>query len=305
MKKVLILNHYQKACGVQQFGRRVWDLVKDSNKVNYSYREVEDVKTFYKYATEVAPDIILFNWHRGTMPWLTEEIVLSLGSKSYFIFHDEVTRINYDKYLFFGDYDFNGGEKFGNKKVLLPRPLLKYTGDYPKNSVPTIGCFGFGFWNKGYHKLTKLVNDTFRKSVLNLHMPYSYFGDPLKTQTKEVEKECRKLATNPGMKLNITHDLLDDDGVLKFLAGNDLNAFLYDNNGEGISSVIDYALSVKRPIAISDSKMFRHIYNMDIFVEKTPIEFILKNGTEPLEKYYSMWNPDKFQVEMDKVFNGD
>lgn len=306
MKTVLILNHHQPNCGVMQFGVRVWKLVKDSANVNYIYREVEEHRAFDKYVRELRPDIILYNWHKGTMGWLTEEMVKSLPNiKHYFMFHDFPVRENYDRYLFFGDYDFSGGAKFGSKKVLLPRPLLKYDGEYPENEVPTIGCFGFAFWNKGYHRLTKLVNDTFRKSVLNLHMPYSFFGDPQKTQTREVEKECRRLATNPGMKLNITHDFLDDSGVLKFLAGNDLNAFLYDNNGEGISSVIDYALSVKRPIAISDSKMFRHIYNMDIFVDKTPIEFILKNGTKPLERFYDMWNITNFQKEMDKVFDGN
>lgn len=303
MKKVLILNHYQKACGVQSFGLRVWNLVKDSKNVNYHYREVEDVKTFYRYATEVAPDIILFNWHRGTMPWLTEEIVSSLGSKSYFMFHDEVTRKNYDKYIFFGDYDFTKGKKFGNKKVLLPRPLLEYNGAYKENSTLTVGSFGFGFWNKGYHTLTKLINEQFPWSVVNFHMPYSYFGDPLKKQTKEVEAECRKLATK--VELHITHDLLDDAGVLKFLAGNDINIFLYGENGEGISSVLDYALSVRRPIAISDSKMFRHVASDDILVSKNSIENILAKGTKPLEKYYEMWNIENFKKEMDDVFNGD
>jgi hypothetical protein len=303
MKKVLVINHYQKACGVQSFGLRVWNLVKDSKSVDYYYREVEDVKTFYRYATEIAPDVILFNWHRGTMPWLTEEIVSSLGSKSYFMFHDEVTRKHYDKYLFFGDYDFTKGEKFGDKKILLPRPLLKYDGGYKENDALTIGSFGFGFWNKGYHTLTNLINTEFPWSVVNFHMPYSYFGDPQKKQTKQVEAECRKLATK--IELHITHDLLDDNGVLEFLAGNDINIFLYEENGEGISSVLDYALSVKRPIAISDSRMFRHISNNDILISKNSIESILAKGTKPLEKYYTMWNIENFKEEMDNIFNGN
>jgi hypothetical protein len=301
MKKVLILNHYQKACGVMQFGRRVWDLIKDSREIDYSYREVEDVKTFYKYATEVAPDIILFNWHKGTMSWLTEEIVSSLGSKSYFIFHDFPTQKNYDKYLFFGDYDFSGGKKFGDKKILLPRPLLRYRGDYPKNNKLTIGSFGFGFWNKGYHTLTELVNRTLPGSVLNFHMPYSYFGDPTKKQTKAVEAECRRLATN--ITLNITHELLDDQGVLKFLAGNDINAFLYEENGEGISSVTDYALSVNRPIAISKSKMFRHIQKPEIMIENNSLLDILNTGTKPLLEFYDRWNTGRFWEEMDNIYD--
>jgi hypothetical protein len=306
MTTVLILNHYQKSCGVQQFGRRIYDLAKASKTINYEYREVEDTATFLKYYNGIKPDIILYNWHRGTMPWLTEDIIKSLKNvKHYFIFHEEVTRINYDKYLFFGDYDFTGGKKFGKKKILLPRPLLEYTGDYPKNDIITIGSFGFGFWQKGYHTLTKLVSDTFDKAILNLHMPYSYFGDPLKKQTNEVQNECWKMATNPNLRLNITHDFLDDNGVLKFLAGNDINVFLYGENGQGISSVIDYALSVRRPIAISESKMFRHIATDEIIVGKKSIQEILSNGTKPLEQFYKKWSVEKFSTEMDKTFDGN
>jgi len=304
MKTVLIVNHYRINCGVQQFGRRVWDLAKHSTKVKFTYIEVEDKETFFHWYKEIKPDIVLYNWHRGTMPWLTENIVTNLrGSKHYFIFHEEFTRKNFDKYLFFGDYDFTNGDKFGSKKVLLPRPLLKYGGDYPVNDVTTIGSFGFGFWNKGYHTLTELVNRTFEHAVLNFHMPYSFFGDPLKKQSKEVEYECRKLVTNPGLKLNITHDFLDDAGVLKFLAGNDINVFLYGENGQGISSVIDYALSVKRPIAISDSKMFRHVAKDNITVGNNSIQDIIDNGTEQLNEFYTRWSPENFQEELDKVFD--
>lgn len=305
-KTVLILNHWQKSCGVQQFGRRVWDLVKDSKSVNYIYREVEDRNLFLKYVNEFHPDIILYNWHHGTMSWLSESDVSGLKDiKHYFIYHEEHTRNLYNKYLFFGDYDFSGGNKFGDKKALLPRPLLKYDGEYPKNDIITIGSFGFGFWNKGYHTLTKLVNETFDKAVLNFHMPYSFFGDPQKKQTREVEAECRRLSTNPDIKLNITHEFLDDAGVLKFLAGNDINIFLYGENGEGISSVVDYALSVKRPIAISDSKMFRHIAKDDIILRGQSIKDILDKGIEPTQEFYDKWNPNKFQIEMDNAINDD
>lgn len=305
MKTVLIVNHHQPNCGVMQFALRIWNLVKNSEKVKYIYREMENKQTFINYVNELKPDFILYNWHRGTMTWLSEDTITSLPNiKHYFIFHEEITRINYDKYLFFGGYDFSGGENFGDKKVLLPRPLLKYEGDYPKNEVTNIGCFGFGFWNKGYDTLAKLVNDTFEHATLNFHMPRSHFGDPQGTQTREVESECRKLITNPRVKLNITRDFLDDNGVLEFLAGNDINVFLYRENGEGISSVIDYALSIKRPIAISNSKMFRHIAKEEIIVsDENSIQNILARGTEPLKHIYKTWDTYYFKQEMDNVFN--
>ena len=60
-------------------------------------------------------------------------------------------------------------------------------------------------------------------------------------------------------------------------------------HGRGISSAIDYAISVKKPIGISDSYMFRNIYNDSICLYKVSIEECLQNSTEHcrqfLEKY--------------------
>ena len=303
MTTVLLVNHKQPACGVYQFGKRIYDLVKDSENVIYYYTEVDELASYCSAVNFYKPDIIVYNWHRGTMPWLTEKMIIGDTSyKHYFIFHEEFVRKNYDKYLFLGAYDFTNGEKFGDKKVLLPRPLLEYNGTYSKNKVLTVGSFGFGFWQKGFHELTSVINHSFDKAVLNLHMPYSFFGDPLKEQTNAVELECWNRVSNSGFTLNITHELLDDDGVLKFLAGNDINMFLYGENGEGISSVIDYALSVKRPIAISNSKMFRHLDNSEILYSENSIVDIINKGTKPLEKYYKDWSIENFRKEFDKVF---
>ena len=133
-------------------------------------------------------------------------------------------------------------------------------------------------------------------------MPYSFFGDPLHEQGDEVEAACIEECTNPGIKLNITHDFKDDSDTLKFLASNDINVFLYGENGEGISSVIDYALSVKRPIAISKSRMFRHIMNNAILIDNNSIEEIIERGTGPLERFYSDWSTNNFRTELDKEF---
>lgn len=304
MKKVLIVNHRIQNCGVQQFGKRIYHLVRDSKNINFLYSEVENIIEYKKSLDFYNPDIVVYNWHRGTMPWLSEGVIRGYQDfQHYFIFHDEFTRKTYDKYLFFGDYDFTRGEKFGDKKVLLPRPLMEYSGKYTKNKILTIGSFGFGFWQKGFHTLTKLVTESFNKAILNLHMPYSYFaGHEYMAETDKIKIECKRLVENTGITLNITENFLDENEVLGFLAGNDINMFLYGENGEGISSVIDYALSVKRPIAISNSQMFRHISNDSILLNKTSIRDIVKNGTRPLEPYYEKWSIDNFRKEFDKVF---
>jgi hypothetical protein len=304
MKPILFLSHPEHACGVFQFGRRVFELASQSNKLEFTYREMLTRKDYMNIYSQYNPEYIIYNWHRGTMPALTESLIQEKKvTKHYFIFHDEFTRQYYDKYLFFGDYDFSGGAKFGEKKVLLPRPLMEYDGEYRENEVVNIGSFGFGFWNKGYHTLTELVNRTFDKAILNFHIPRSAFGDPLDTQTNQVIAECRRLNTNPNVQLNITRNLLPTEEVLEFLAGNDINVFMYQENGEGISSVIDYALSVKRPIAISNSRMFRHIPIENILLESNSIQDILERGIKPLEPYYEKWKPQNFIKEMEDIFD--
>ena len=127
MKPVLFLSHPEHACGVWQFGRRVFELASQSEKVRFIYREMLTKSDYFKIVSEHKPEYIIFNWHRGTMPTLTENLIYEKKNcKHYFIFHDEFTRQNYDKYLFFGGYDFSEGAKFGEKKVLLPRPLMEY-----------------------------------------------------------------------------------------------------------------------------------------------------------------------------------
>jgi hypothetical protein len=112
------------------------------------------------------------------------------------------------------------------------------------------------------------------------------------------------LNTKKGVTLNITRNFLDDDGVLQFLANNDINVFMYSENGNGISSAIDYALSVKRPIAITRCNMFRHILKNDIVLSgKNSVVDILNRGTKPLNEFYDKWSTQKFIDEMDGIFN--
>jgi hypothetical protein len=65
-----------------------------------------------------------------------------------------------------------------------------------------------------------------------------------------------------------------------------MNIFMYDNShpNSGVSSVIDYAISVKRPIAISDIHWFRHMYKDEICVSKRNINYIYENSLQYINK---------------------
>jgi hypothetical protein len=303
MTNVLFLNHSEQACGVYQFGKRVYTLASRESKVNYIYRELNSKEEYDRILREVNPEFIVYNWYPVTMGWLTEDMVANNKStKHYFIFHDGHVRQNFDMYLFSGaigrDIDFPS-----EKVVILPRPLLEYNGTYPQNEIPTIGSFGFGGWHKGFHDISRHVSRSYSKAIINILMPYAYFGDKDGIETRKIAEYCHTLNTYPDIKINISHDFRSDDAVLEFLAGNDLNIFLYVSSCQGLSSVIDYALSVKRPIAVRDDPMFKHMYNDNVALEKKSVKEILENGIAPLQEFYDRWNPNNYAKEVDKLYD--
>jgi hypothetical protein len=301
--KVLFVNHRQERCGVYQFGKRIYELSKNSKKVQYTYIEVESEREFASHLSHVNPDVILYNWYPVTMGWLSEQWVASAkGAKHYFIFHDGNVRQNFDKYLFSGaeGKDINFPKE---KTAILPRPLFTYNGEYPNNSVLTVGSFGFGGWHKGFVRLVNMINIVFNEAVINIQMPFAYYGDRDGTETRKIAAECHKYNTNPGVTLNINHEFLSNEDTLEFLSKNDINVFLYSSENQGLSSVIDYALSVKRPITITNDSMFKHIYKKQIDVDETPLIEIVRNGINPLKEFYNKWNPENFSIEMDKIYD--
>ncbi|KKN18903.1 hypothetical protein LCGC14_0951230 [marine sediment metagenome] len=308
MTKVLLVNHKEKSCGVYQFGRRVYNLASKSTRVSYTYLETNTRDEFINARDSLKPEFIIYNWYPCTMTWVSDPLINNYkDAKHYFIWHDGTVRQYYDGYLFFGqgEKDAHARRIYLEKAFVLPRPLLDYNNIYEKNEVLTIGSFGFGGWQKGFNDLTILVNKIFNEAILNIHMPFAFFGDEKGIETTKIANVCRELNINPGIELNITHDLLTESELLDFLARNDLNAFLYGAISEGLSSVIDYALSVQRPVAVTNTMMFRHLQpNDDILVEHNSLMEILNKGTKPLEKYYQEWSTDNFVKALDNLFLG-
>jgi hypothetical protein len=74
--------------------------------------------------------------------------------------------------------------------------------------------------------------------------------------------------------------------------------FFYQNYHDynGISSVIDYALAVEKPIAINKSSMYSHITNTNpsICVEDNYFKEIISNGFLPLKERKDSWSNENF-----------
>lgn len=303
---VLILNHNIENCGVYQFGKRFANLALQSKTVNFIYQEITDPIEYSEYLVRYNPTHVIYNWYPITMGWLPNDLDPKI--EHYFIYHDgHVRKYSVSKFIFFG----SAGKEDGalkdfplEKQIILPRPLFNYSGDYRKNDRVNIGSFGFGFHHKGFPELVRDINKDLKNVVINLQIPNGHFGDPDGSTAREVINQCLRENTNPSVEINISSTLLNDNDLLNFLAGNDINAFTYYTANEGLSSVLDYALSVKRPIAINDNMMFRHIPEPSIRITRSnSILDILSRGTKPLEQYYEKWSTDNFIKQISEVFD--
>jgi hypothetical protein len=90
------------------------------------------------------------------------------------------------------------------------------------------------------------------------------------------------------------------------LSESDINIFPYDLMPErSLSSTIDFALSVNKPIGITNSAMFRHVYNESIDVDKTPIKEIIENGplTNLTELHSNKNLVEKFDFIIDEIIS--
>jgi len=247
------------------------------------------------------PEVIIYNYLSGTMPWVTKELVQRYREfgvkKQYLIVHNVGYETFFDAYLHQHPYHDN----VDDNNFALCRPLFDYAPtEFTKNDDTLhVGSFGFGFRVKYFDQICKIVNEqlSYRKVQINLHLTTSHFC-PNANDIESIKQDCLNSITSDNIKLNMTHDFLTDQQMLDFLYKNDLNIFFYQNYGgyNGISSTVDYALSVKKPLAICRSNMFAHIWDVQpsICVENNSLINIINNGFTPLEEKYNSWTNEKF-----------
>jgi hypothetical protein len=97
---------------------------------------------------------------------------------------------------------------------------------------------------------------------------------------------------------------LSDDRLLSFLSQSDVNVFLYHETGNiGLSSVIDYALSVPVPIAVNKTSMFRHIAKPEICVEDSTLPQIIANGSGVLDEYRQKWSNANLVLKYESIID--
>jgi SAM-dependent methyltransferase len=303
----MFVNHSSSQCGVYEWGANIGRALTASPQNNYHYVECDGIDAFRTAYTRFRPDVIFFNYYDSTQPWVSPAFLRTLSCPTIGVFH-EVTQSGADC-ASNGLFDFWVAP---DPTLLLNNPLVYKIGrlipDFHRNqtppSMPTIGSFGFGLPGKGFERLVAAVQLEFDDALIRLRIPYAQFGDPDGIKARDTASRCRQLIYKKGVRLEIDHEFVNPDQILAFLAGNTLNAFYYDDYpNRGISSVTDYALAVRRPLAITRSGMFRHLFEScpSICVEQRTLRQIIESGNEPLLPYQRQWTKENIVWDFNRA----
>jgi hypothetical protein len=310
---VLFLNHKKKQCGVYQYGLRIYNILKLTKDINYEYYELDCVEEYNYITSKNNYYAIIYNYHVATMSWLNanniRKDILSVA-----IPHE----ISVSFFNITCNIDPDAVET--NNHYSLPRPIfenieeifsnINYSSEENKNfinlhtneNLHIFGSFGFGFEFKGFDKIVKLINDNYDNAVIKFIIPTADFCNSSNENNKNLSSKCLSLNIKPGIKLLISHAFFSNEEILKFLSLNTMNIFLYDKlDGRGISSAIDYAISVKKPIGISDSYMFRNIYSDEICLYKTSIVNCLNNSVNYCNKYLEKYSNENLRNKFKNI----
>lgn len=307
MIPVLMISRKATRCGVADYGKRVAAIIKKSTLFHLIFEEISSIDELHRLVAVHQPAVVLYNYYPHVLPWITDESIANLRHLPHIaIYHEAGLFFTPDAII---DINSAATEDIEGRRFVSPRPLFEtsYDESFQANDIPKLGSFGFGFPDKNFPMIAYLACTQFREAVVRLNLPFSEYGDPEGHSARfEVEKVRRVIASlNPNVRLEVSHDFLEQTAMLAWLRENDLNVFLYDRHDESrsLSSTIDYALSVRRPIAVSGSAMFRHLSHVtpSIRVTDNTLAQIVTNGLEPLRQIFEQHSQTKLIAKYEQA----
>jgi hypothetical protein len=287
---VLFINHRDKQCGVHQFGRRLYDALERSINYECHYIDPAQESEVDYWLDVLRPNIVVYNFYTGaTMPWLSPQRIANSRHrfKQTCIFHEvPIEHMGFDL-IFHQDPSFEGKPGYVN----LARPIPRFSA--PETATrsterPIISSFGFGLGGKGFDQLATAVAVEFPDATLRINIPYAKFGDESGAGARSWAQHIHR---HMPKHCHITHDFFTEPELLNWLSESTINCFFYEENyGRGISGTLDYALAVRRPIAITRSYQFQHVWKIDdSFVYTGSLQRIIDMGTGHLDKFHTIW----------------
>ncbi len=307
---ILIVSHAEKQCGIHQYGLNILETLQKSSLYSFAYAECSNEEHLNQAVLRTSPSAIIYNYYPVTMPWLSAQVTRGYRVPQLGFMH-EVTQEEADKatqelfdYHLCPDPTLVENNPFVFKTRRLIPPYIN-SQDIPE--ILTVGSFGFGIGDKGFERLVDTVQREFDRARIVLNLPFNDIVDKQgKLHALATTERCRSVLSKPGIKLIIKHDFLSKKRLLDFLAANTLNAFFYDPHKQlGISSTIEHALAVQRPLAITRCGMFRHVSSASpsICIEDSSLKQIIDNGIAPLVPFYCEWSEPNFILDYERILD--
>lgn len=294
---ILLVNHAQEQCGIHQYGVDIAEALQTSRRYAVHLVTCSSQAELETATASVQPAAVIYNHYPLTMPWLSPEYTRRQPIPQIGVMH-EVTQAEADQAdtrLF--DFHLCPDPTLEARNPIclkIPRLVPTYCNMHPLPSIPTIGTFGFAFSDKGFQRIVAQVNAEFDEAIVLIHAPKN---DIVESDSNLIIEACRAMVTKPGIQVRVNQKFFTKARLLDFLASNSLNVFLYDEHKDrGISSSVEKAMAVHRPVAVSRSGMFRHLHGAtpSVVLGERSLREIMETGIAPLVPYLQEWNAAAF-----------
>jgi len=306
---VLFINYEERQCGVYQYGKNVFSALSKSERYDFQYAGVTNLEDLDAKVGKSECQAIFYNYHPQTLTFINPHMSRRYKQLNIAIMH-EMTQDEADRMPdgFFQHYVMGDPTLIENNPAVFKtgRLILPYTNTKQTPDVVTIGTFGFALGSKGYQQLVDVVEQEFDEAIIRIHIPANGIIDADGSGALQQIEECRRRIKKPGIKLEASHDFLDREAMLDFLAGNTINAFLYAYHKiAGVSSTPDHAMAVGRPLVVNKSIMFRHLQSVypRIIIEESNLGEIVSHGSEPYAHLRWLWSEDNFIREYENILD--
>lgn len=298
-------------CGIGIKGKLITEILHKSSKYNFISCFIDNNTDLEKYIIDYKPKAIFYNYHETTTPWLNDPFLrIKYSNVHHVLIHYDIHQKLVDAFKPFNQFKYlltDDDTLVGNDNVfVVPRsiPIDNFSSKYI-HSIPKIGFQGFAIQHKNIPLIARTVNNEFDEAILRLHIPFSYYGT--RENIQHILDDVYKQITKPCIKIEVSHDFLTDEEIVKWLSENTVNCYFNDYlDGAGIASSPDYAISARRPIAITKSHQFRNMWNLSpsIIIGENTLKQIIENGTKPLEPLYEKYSHKNLISAYEKICDG-
>lgn len=305
MKTILFCNSSEPACGVYQYGCQLYDALDTSDKFEFSYYQPGGLEEMAADLVEYDAAAVIYNWHPDMGGWMKGAPFPGMPAKQILVYHDWEPDVSKFDAVLFSDPTMSDHDNWHS----IPRPLPVYDSGklIGRGGEPIIGVHGF--FGASADLVLKRVMEEFDRAILRMHIPFAFFGDRDGKASKEMAARCMAmLEDKPEICATYSHRWLDARDLLGWLSYNDLNCYLRDTTGvwRGVSSALDAALAVRRPLAVNKCQGFRHVFGCQpsVCVEERSLKEILATGIEPLKPLYEANSREKLVARVESILEG-